>query len=196
LLNDRWQRLQCPTIRPNEVNFLPRPCRTRVPKIAKHRSFRKSDESDHRARDQSVEIAHWSDYQPDSQETVSQFEFPIGTGARDSVNRRFKAAPVDSGVGNVVTASCDGLSRCDPHHSLELGSPPRTAMNGCRWFPAPSARTTNMRAFIYDSKAIGGALRKKRIGDGGSPQSPSPSRRRRQSELPDRMFDRSYWGTP
>jgi hypothetical protein len=35
LLNDRWQRVPCPTIRPNEINFLPRRRHTRVPKIGK-----------------------------------------------------------------------------------------------------------------------------------------------------------------
>jgi hypothetical protein len=33
LLNDRWQRVPRPGIRPNEINFLPRSCHTRVPKI-------------------------------------------------------------------------------------------------------------------------------------------------------------------
>jgi hypothetical protein len=35
LLNDRWQRVPCPKIRSNEINFLPRPGHTRVPKIRK-----------------------------------------------------------------------------------------------------------------------------------------------------------------
>jgi hypothetical protein len=33
LLNDRWQRVPCPKIRSNEINFPPRQGHTRVPKI-------------------------------------------------------------------------------------------------------------------------------------------------------------------
>ena len=64
LLNDRWQRVPCPKIRSNEINFLPRQGHTRVSKI---RKFIKSREGEAlcmlkhasvRFRDKQIRVAY------------------------------------------------------------------------------------------------------------------------------------------
>ena len=62
--------------------------------------------------------------------------------------------------------------------------------------PLERARTTNVSAIIYDFKAVGGALRKQRIDDWWQPAKPEPEPKATEPEIPDWMFDPSYWGMP
>src|SRR5215472_13247706 len=48
----------------------------------------RTDEPDHRAPDQSAEIAHWTDDQPIRRSPSAVFEFPARTGSKRGEDRR------------------------------------------------------------------------------------------------------------
>jgi hypothetical protein len=80
------------------------------------------------------------------------------------------------------------------HASSDSGSPPYTTTTRYGCFPAPSTRTTNVLASIYDFKAIGGVLRKQRIDDWWQPAKPKAEPKAAEPEILDWMLDPFYWG--